>query len=137
MKVRDLSSEALGSVVDAAVRAGGDSLRIQNISTELSTDVKKTAMQKARTLAVQDAIAAAGVLAQVGVPPDVMHAVWRDECWPGFGWAGSPGTMQNQRLLPCRLPYAGCRCLSGPNQVPRRPVCPTAAPACVPCRPCQ
>ena len=57
MKVRDLSSEALGSVVDAAVRAGGDSLRIQNISTELSTDVKATAMQKARTLAMPNAAA--------------------------------------------------------------------------------
>ena len=58
----NLTSDVLSEAVDAAVQAGGNNLRISGIQTSLSDDMQAQAISKARTLAVQDALATAQVL---------------------------------------------------------------------------
>lgn len=62
VKVLNLTSDVLSEAVDAAVQAGGNNLRISGIQTSLSDDMQAQAISKARTLAVQDALATAKVL---------------------------------------------------------------------------
>lgn len=54
---------SLGGVIDAVTDAGGNATRIQYLDIELSPESKRAAMNQARTLAVDDAIATAKVLA--------------------------------------------------------------------------
>jgi uncharacterized protein YggE len=62
------NTEALSQMVDAAVQAGGNALRINSITTDLSPAIKVKTTNEARELAVKDALATAAVLAKVRPP---------------------------------------------------------------------
>ncbi|GAB4816005.1 hypothetical protein N2152v2_003051 [Parachlorella kessleri] len=64
VKVQNLSNDALGAVVDAAVLAGGNNLSIDTIQAELSPALARQAQNTARAEAVEDGRAAAEVIAQ-------------------------------------------------------------------------
>ena len=61
--MRALTNALLGSVVDAAVKAGGNALAVNYVSTDLSPAKRKAALNAARAAAVADAIATARLLA--------------------------------------------------------------------------
>lgn len=65
VQIASLTGEAVGAVVDAAVRAGGDNVQVQHISTDLSPAVRAAALKQAHALAVRDAMETAEVLAMV------------------------------------------------------------------------
>ncbi|KAL6774153.1 hypothetical protein ACKKBG_A23955 [Auxenochlorella protothecoides x Auxenochlorella symbiontica] len=61
--VRDLSSDLLSSVIDSAVRAGGNALQITSVTLSLSPTARKAALDAARRAAVSDARDTARLLA--------------------------------------------------------------------------
>lgn len=62
--VNNLSNETLSQVLDVAVSSGGDQLRINGITVDLSPALKRAAMDEARVQAVQDAKKTAELLAE-------------------------------------------------------------------------
>lgn len=63
-RLEPLSNELLGQVVDAAVAAGGNDLRINSVSTGLSRATLRRAQSEARVAAVRDALTVARELAE-------------------------------------------------------------------------
>lgn len=64
VKITNLTSDTLSAVVDASVKAGGNNLQLSSIQMALSPEVKRSAMDRARSLAVEDAASTAEILAQ-------------------------------------------------------------------------
>lgn len=63
VKISNLTSDTLGEVVDTAVKAGGNNLQVSSIQIDLSTGLRRQAMDLARKLAVEDAASTAQILA--------------------------------------------------------------------------
>ncbi|KAL4855579.1 periplasmic immunogenic protein [Chlorella vulgaris] len=64
VKISNLTSDTLGSVVDTAVKAGGNNLQVSSIQIDFSPALRRKAMDQARKLAVRDAAATADTLAE-------------------------------------------------------------------------
>lgn len=64
IKVANLTNDLLGQVIDTAVQAGGDNMRIDSVQVELSPALQQEKINEARKAAVASAQNAASVLSQ-------------------------------------------------------------------------